>query len=156
MTKCDAYIALLYQQQTSYHHDNQSRKSRRLYPTQENVQPMQQSNSSKRQQSFPSSNHHDKALEHLARMSITSPPVTTATITTVNQGFDVPLLGSVPLISDFNLPLPTPRIPASVRNFWCAHTHMVFTDILIKTTPNRHPSPCQRMRNVPLITNAVP
>ncbi|CAO3653770.1 unnamed protein product [Mucor fragilis] len=98
-------MALLYQQPTSYH-DNQSKKSRRLYPAQENVQPMQQSNSKRQQQtaSFPSS--HDRALEHLARMSIASP-------VTVNKGFDVPLLGNVPLISDFNLPLPTPRIPAS-------------------------------------------
>lgn len=102
-------IALLYQQQTSYHDNNQPKKSsRRLYPINEHVQPMQQSNSKRQQYAASSAFSHDKALDHLSRMSIASP-------VTVNKGFDVPLLGNAPLISDFELPLPTPRIPASVR-----------------------------------------
>lgn len=107
------HVALLYQQQTSYHDNNniQSKKPKRLYPINENVQPMQQTNS-KRQPYQYSTTSQDKAIEHLSRMSIATYPVT------VNSGFDVPLLGNAPMISDFELPLPMPRIPASVM-FYC-------------------------------------
>jgi hypothetical protein len=117
------HIALLYQQQTSHDNDiSQSKKPKRLYPIHENVQPMQQPNN-KRQQHQYSVTSQDKAIEHLSKMAITTSPVA------VNRGFDIPLLGNAPMISDFELPLPTPRIPASVM-FYCLKYSSLYINLV--------------------------
>ncbi|KAL7316193.1 COPII subunit, variant 2 [Mucor circinelloides] len=165
-------IALLYQQQTSYHDNNQPKKSsRRLYPINEHVQPMQQSNSKRQQYAASSAFSHDKALDHLSRMSIASP-------VTVNKGFDVPLLGNAPLISDFELPLPTPRIPASASvtmsdHAQCASTYQRCTlnaipynnsllkksklplSLLLEPYPRTQPQDKHNLHQVPVISHGT-
>ncbi|KAL7316195.1 COPII subunit, variant 4 [Mucor circinelloides] len=165
-------MALLYQQQTSYHDNNQPKKSsRRLYPINEHVQPMQQSNSKRQQYAASSAFSHDKALDHLSRMSIASP-------VTVNKGFDVPLLGNAPLISDFELPLPTPRIPASASvtmsdHAQCASTYQRCTlnaipynnsllkksklplSLLLEPYPRTQPQDKHNLHQVPVISHGT-
>ncbi|KAG1077442.1 hypothetical protein G6F42_024839 [Rhizopus arrhizus] len=132
---------------------------------------MQQSNSKRQQYAASSAFSHDKALEHLSRMSIASP-------VTVNKGFDVPLLGNAPLISDFELPLPTPRIPASASvtmsdHAQCASTYQRCTlnaipynnsllkksklplSLLLEPYPRTQPQDKHNLHQVPVISHGT-
>lgn len=100
------------------------RTGKRMYPVTERpaiAQPMQQSNHESRRQGYSESvpifHSPHQFAESFSKLSLINEP---SALFKESSGmkdikrYDVPLLGSPPLVEDLQLPMPTPRIPSSV------------------------------------------